>query len=65
MPCVWLWSVTIHLSGGLPMDSAKDLDTGKAELKATEADQAIGLGLTRTRMGFLAKFGRDVEDRKR
>ena len=34
MPCVWLWSVTIHLSGGLPMDSAKDLDTGKAEFKA-------------------------------
>ena len=28
MPCVWLWSVTIHLSGGLPMDLAKDLDTG-------------------------------------
>ena len=19
MPCVWLWSVTIHLGGGLPM----------------------------------------------
>ena len=19
MPCVWLWSVTIHLTGGLPM----------------------------------------------
>ena len=34
MPPVWLWSVTIHLTGGLPMGSAKDLDTGKAEFKA-------------------------------
>ena len=29
MPCVWLWSVIIHLTGGLPMGSAKDLDTAK------------------------------------
>ena len=34
MPGVWLWNVTIHLTGGLPMGSAKDLDTGKAEFKA-------------------------------
>ena len=34
MPCVWLWSVTIHLTGGLPMGSANDLDTAKAEFKA-------------------------------
>ena len=34
MPCVWLWNVTIHLPGGLPMGSAKDLDTAKAEFKA-------------------------------
>ena len=33
MPCVWLWSVTIHLTGGLPMGSSKDLDTAKAEFK--------------------------------
>jgi len=32
---VWLWNVTIHLPGGLPMGSAKDLDTAKAEFKAT------------------------------
>ena len=31
MPCVWRWSVTIHLTGGLPMGSAQDLDTAKAE----------------------------------
>ena len=31
---VWLWNVTIHLTGGLPMGSAKDLDTAKAEFKA-------------------------------
>jgi len=34
MPPVWLWNVTIHLTGGLPMGSSKDLDTAKAELKA-------------------------------
>ena len=34
MPCLWLWNVTIHLTGGLPMGSAKDLDTAKAEFKA-------------------------------
>jgi hypothetical protein len=31
---VWLWNVTIHLTGGLPMGLAKDLDTAKAEFKA-------------------------------
>jgi hypothetical protein len=36
IPGVWLWNVTIHLhlTGGLPMGSAKDLDTAKAEFKA-------------------------------
>ena len=34
MPCVWRWSVTIHLTGDLPMGSAEDLDTAKAEFKA-------------------------------
>jgi len=34
MPGVWLWNVTVHLPGGLPMGSAKDLDTAKAEFKA-------------------------------
>ena len=34
MPCRWLWNVTIHLTAGLPMGSAKDLDTAKADFKA-------------------------------
>jgi hypothetical protein len=34
LPCVWLWSVSVLLSGGLPMGSAKDLDTAKSEFKA-------------------------------
>ena len=34
MPCVWLWSVTVHLPGGLPMGSAQDFNTAKAEFKA-------------------------------
>ena len=32
-PPIWLWTVNIHLTGGLPMGSAKDLDTAKAEFK--------------------------------
>ena len=34
IPCRWLWNVTIHLTAGLPMGSAKDLDTAKADFKA-------------------------------
>jgi len=34
IPGVWLWSVTVHLPGGLPMGSAKDRDTAQAEFKA-------------------------------
>ena len=34
MPCVWIWSVTVHLPGGLPIGSSKDLDTARAEFKA-------------------------------
>ena len=33
MPCVWLWSISVHLTGGFPMGSSKDLDTAKAEFK--------------------------------
>ena len=31
IPGVWLWNVSVHLTGGLPMGSARDLDTAKAE----------------------------------
>jgi hypothetical protein len=31
---VWRWNVTIHLTGGLPMGSARDLDTAKADFEA-------------------------------
>ena len=34
IPGVWLWNVTVHLTGGLPVGSSKDLDTAKAEFKA-------------------------------
>ena len=30
---VWLWNVTIPLTGGLPMGSSQDLNTAKAEFK--------------------------------
>ena len=40
MPCTWIWNVTVHLPGGLPIGSSKDLDTAKAEFKAViSADQ--------------------------
>ena len=34
MPPVWLWNVTIHLTGGLPMGSTRDLETAKADFEA-------------------------------
>jgi len=34
MPGVWLWAVTVPLSGGLPTGSASDFNTAKAEYKA-------------------------------
>jgi hypothetical protein len=34
MQGVWLWNVSVHLTGGLPMGSSKDLDGAKAEFKA-------------------------------
>jgi hypothetical protein len=34
MPPIWLWNINIHLTGGLPMGSASDLDTAKAEFRA-------------------------------
>ena len=44
MPCVWLWNVTVHLPGGLPMGSSKDLPTAKLEFKA--AWKALKTGTT-------------------
>ena len=34
LPPAWLWSVQIHLPGGLPMGSAEDRATAMAEFQA-------------------------------
>ena len=34
MPCVWIWNFTINLPGDLPMGSASNLETAKAQFKA-------------------------------
>jgi len=34
LPGVWLWNVVVHLTGGLPIGQAGDLDTAKADFKA-------------------------------
>ena len=40
-PGIWIWSISVHLTGGLPMGSSKDLDSAKAEFKlAWQALQA-------------------------
>ena len=31
LPPIWIWNVVVHLSGGLPMGQAGDLDTAKAD----------------------------------
>ena len=33
IPGVWLWSIQVHLPGGLPMGTAKDLDVAKVAFK--------------------------------
>jgi hypothetical protein len=33
-PPVWIWNVTIHLTSELPIGSAQDLETAKAEFRA-------------------------------
>ena len=37
MPCVWIWTIQVHLIGELPMGSAKDIDTVTAECEALKA----------------------------
>jgi hypothetical protein len=41
-PGVWLWNITVHLTGGLPMGSAPDINTAKAEFKAALSAKALG-----------------------
>ena len=53
MPCLWLWSVTVHLPGGLPMGSAKDFYTAKLEFKA--AWQALKARTTREQLAAAYK----------
>jgi hypothetical protein len=33
LPPIWTWNVVVHLTGGLPMGQAGDLDTAKADFK--------------------------------
>jgi hypothetical protein len=33
MPGVWLWNVTVHRTGGLPMGSSMNLHTAKADFR--------------------------------
>jgi hypothetical protein len=44
IPGVWLWNVTVPLSGVLPLGSSTDLDTAKAEFKT--AWEALKAGTT-------------------
>lgn len=37
-PGIWLWHIQVHIMGGLPMGSAKDLDTAKAQFKSAWED---------------------------
>ena len=32
-PGIWIWHIQVHLTGGLPMGSSRDLETAKAESK--------------------------------
>src|SRR6476646_9201169 len=50
MPGVWLWAVTVPLSGGLHTGSAPDFNAAKAEFKAA---WKATIRLTQTDMGRL------------
>jgi hypothetical protein len=60
LPGVWLWNVTVPLSGGLPMGSANDLDTAKAEFKA--AWEALKSGTTSAQLAAAYK-AMNIRDR--
>ena len=53
IPCLWVWSVSVHLPGELPMGSAKDFYTAKLEFKA--AWQALKAQTTREQLAAAYK----------
>jgi hypothetical protein len=59
MPSAWIWKIQIHLTGGLPMGSAKDLYTAKLEFKA--AWQALKARTTREQRAAAYK-AMDIRD---
>ena len=50
-PPVWLWTINIHLPGGLPMGSSPDLDVAKVEFKAAWEELKAGESLAGTARG--------------
>ena len=53
MPGVWLWNVVVHLTGGLPMGSASDLDTAGRAGESVQRRFCLGVlyGLTKITHG--------------
>ena len=37
-PGIWIWNIQVHLTGGLPMGSCRDLETAKAEFKSVSVE---------------------------
>jgi len=62
MPPFWLWNVTIHLPGGLPMGSSPDYDTAKAEFKA--AWEALKARTPPEQLASALEDARPVQQRK-
>ena len=59
IPGVWLWNVTVPLSGGLPTGSASDFNAAKAEFKT--AWEALKAGTTPAQLAAAYK-ARNIGD---
>jgi hypothetical protein len=44
MPGVWLWNVSVHLTGGLPMGSCRNLDTAKVNCPGIAGGYLVSFG---------------------
>jgi hypothetical protein len=62
MPCVWIWTIQVHLIGELPMGSAKDIDTVTAECEALKARFQVGGFRSQPRCGRFAEIVRHQID---
>jgi hypothetical protein len=58
-PGIWLWNIQVHVTTGLPMSSAKDLESAKTEFKAAWESLKVRVGPEALARAFAAMNIRD------